>query len=153
MPSGTGHVTIDQVYRPTGTSVRPELIFHRQADFHKPFLCLVGHSGVLGLLDLVSGQSQCLVVLGKSQGFLYPSAVISSTFVSHLTFCKTWEIFLSCYLSSWLSLLWISAKFFEVSEDVWNYLYFPWIIAPVLSHWNFPVKIHRSVSKSYLLCH
>lgn len=58
-----------------------ELKLSRPPDLHKPLLCHVDLSDVLGLLELVSVRSQCLAVPAKSDHFFYPSAVITSFFI------------------------------------------------------------------------
>lgn len=50
----------------------PEVKLHWSPDFHKPLLCLVDHSNILGLLEFVSVQSQQPAVPESCDYFLFP---------------------------------------------------------------------------------
>lgn len=67
----------------------PELNLHWSSDLHKPLLWLVGHSDVLGLLQLVSVQSQRPFSTSKFRLFPFPQCTV--TLVKGIgSFGKAW---------------------------------------------------------------
>lgn len=52
---------------------RPKPKLHWAPDLHKPFVWLVDHTDIFGLVELVSIQSHCLLIPQRPNYFLFPS--------------------------------------------------------------------------------